>query len=79
MILTEKGKVYTGATNDPKRRWEEHRSGRGAKYFRTDNPRKMVISFWFENRSEAQKKEYLLKQLAPNEKLNLVRKGKCVS
>ena len=44
MILTRKGRLYTGVSTDPERRFIEHLCDpkKGAKFFRSDSPEKIV-------------------------------------
>lgn len=67
--------LYTGYTNDPARRIEEHNSGVGAKYTRGRGPVELVYLEEFSDKSEAMKREYEIKQLSKSEKLELIRKG----
>ncbi len=71
MIRTKKGKLYTGITTDVERRFKEHqRIGKskterkkGAKYFQSDKPVKIVYIEKLSNRSEATKREIKIKKL----------------
>ncbi len=73
MIETEGGRLYTGITTDPSRRFEQHRSGKGgAKFFRTDPPKRICFQQPFPDRSTASKQEYRLKRLSRKEKLALI-------
>ncbi|MFW5790080.1 MAG: GIY-YIG nuclease family protein [Bacillota bacterium] len=67
--------LYTGYTNDPVRRIEEHNSGDGAKYTRGRRPVKLVYLEEFADKSEAMKREYEIKQLSRTNKLELIKKG----
>ncbi|MFW5993998.1 MAG: GIY-YIG nuclease family protein [Halanaerobiaceae bacterium] len=67
--------LYTGYTNDPVRRIEEHNSGDGAKYTRGRRPVKLVYLEEFADKSEAMKREYEIKQLSRTDKLELINKG----
>lgn len=73
IIQTEKNKLYTGITTDIDRRFEEHKSGapKGAKYFRSDRPVKIVRTEKLENRSEASKREAEIKSMTRTQKLKL--------
>ena len=75
MIQTQSGKLYTGISTDVERRYQEHcgelGAGKGAKFFRTDKPRRLVYRESLENRSLASKREYQIKQLTRAEKLKL--------
>lgn len=76
MIETEGGRLYTGISTDPKRRFEQHRSGKGgAKFFRTDPPRRICYLHECVDRSDASRQEYRLKQLSRKQKLQLIEKN----
>ncbi|WP_210396874.1 GIY-YIG nuclease family protein [Motiliproteus sediminis] len=72
IIETEGGRLYTGITTDPQRRFTEHQCGRGAKFFRSDPPRRQVYCCAFPDRSSASREEYRIKQLSRTEKLRLI-------
>ena len=61
--------IYTGITNDLKKRIAAHNAGKGAKYTRGRGPVKLLKKFKFKNKSEAAKEEYAVKQLPASEKL----------
>jgi len=66
------GTLYTGITTDVNRRLSEHNSGKGAKYTRNRRPVALKGLFEAENRSEASKEEYRIKQLTREQKLKLL-------
>jgi putative endonuclease len=66
------GTYYTGWTTDPKRRENQHNSGRGARYTKTRRPVKLVYLEPQPNRSTAQKREIKLKKLSRLQKEALV-------
>ncbi len=68
MILTKKGKIYTGISTDCERRFKQHKSGKGARYFRTDIPLKIIFKDGPFNRSEASKIESAIKKLSSFDK-----------
>lgn len=72
IIETEGGRLYTGITTDLARRFEQHVSGKGARFFRADPPLRMVYSQSHPDRSTASKAEYAVKQLSRKEKLTLI-------
>lgn len=75
IIENEKGYYYTGITTDLDRRFKEHSGGKkGAKFFHTGAPVRMVFSKEFENRSLASKFEYFIKSLSRKEKTDLIKK-----
>lgn len=55
VILTGKEKLYTGISTDPERRFVEHLcdSKKGAKYFRSDSPKKIVYLEEYDTMSQA--------------------------
>lgn len=74
IIQTETGKLYTGITTDIDRRLNEHKKNKGAKYFRLENPHKVVLIELCKDRAEATKRELQIKRFNRNEKLKLIGK-----
>ena len=66
--------LYTGWTTDLEKRVETHNLGKGAKYTRTRLPVELVYYEEFEDKIEAMKREYEIKQLKRTEKLKLIYK-----
>lgn len=64
--------LYTGYTNDLKKRLAAHNSGKGAKYTKSRLPVKMVYSEEYEEKSEAMKREYAIKKLTRKQKEKLI-------
>lgn len=77
VIETEKGLLYTGITNNMIRRFNEHlrtqKGRKGAKFFNFSVPKKLVYIEEVKNRSEATKKEVLIKKMTKLKKLELIR------
>jgi len=74
IIRTLSGKLYTGITNNLKRRLEAHQQRRnGARFFHFSNPEKVIFREEHPNRSEASKREIAIKKLSRQEKLVLVK------
>mgnify|MGYP003681597334 CR=1 FL=1 len=73
MIETAKNKLYTGITLDLERRFEQHKNGTGAKFFRSDSPKKIVYQEIFSSKGEALKREIEIKKLSRKSKLELVK------
>ena len=68
--------LYTGITKDIKRRFNEHQfdNKKASKYCARLRPLKLVYkSSAYENKSDASKEEYRIKQLSHKEKLNLIK------
>ena len=71
ILLTENNTLYCGYTDDVHRRFELHKSGKGAKYTRANKPIKIVYSKEYPNKLEAQHEERRIKNLPRSEKLKL--------
>ncbi|MDF3085284.1 GIY-YIG nuclease family protein [Burkholderia sola] len=63
--------VYTGITTDVAARFDEHASGKGARYTRSRKPRAVLASFALPDRSSASRAEYWVKRLTPTKKREL--------
>ena len=65
--------LYTGGTNDLKKRITSHNAGKGAKYTKARRPVELVYYEEFQTREEAMKREYAIKQLSRKEKEALIK------
>ncbi|MBC8589554.1 GIY-YIG nuclease family protein [Wansuia hejianensis] len=66
--------LYTGYTVDLDKRIQNHNKGLGAKYTRGRIPVELVYYETYNNKSEALKREYSIKQLSKDKKLKLINK-----
>ena len=73
MLLCDDNTIYTGITNDLKKRFENHILGKGAKYLRGRKPLEIVYTENFKNRSMATKREMEIKKLNRREKEILIK------
>ena len=64
--------LYTGWTVDLNRRVKTHNDGKASKYTRARLPVKLVYFENYEDKIQAQKREYAIKQLTRKEKLKLI-------
>lgn len=64
--------LYAGYTIDLDKRLKVHNQGKGAKYTRVRLPVKLVYNEEFENKSDALKREYKIKQLTRKKKEELI-------
>ena len=76
MLRCADNTLYSGYTTDPKKREEVHNLGKGAKYTRVRLPVKIVYLERYEEKSDALKREYALKQLTKAKKEELILKQK---
>jgi len=73
IILSDDQRLYTGITTDMQRRWSQHSSGKaGARFFRGRKPQQLCLIEPHADRSSASKREYAIKQLTREEKLELL-------
>jgi len=66
--------LYTGWTNNLEKRVKAHSNGKGAKYTKSRLPVELVYFEEYENKVEAMRREYAIKQLKRKEKLMLINK-----
>ena len=72
IVKCSDGTYYTGYTNDLEKRLLTHNAGKGAKYTRNRLPVEMVYYEEYEEKSEAMKREYAIKQLTRKQKEKLI-------
>ena len=72
IIECRDGTLYTGITTDIKRRFSEHKSGKGGAYTRSKGVRKILYTEKYKNRSLASKRESEIKKLRRDKKLALM-------
>jgi putative endonuclease len=75
IILCSDDTLYAGITTDLQRRFAQHTSGRGAKYFRGRRPLEVVYQESGHTRSSASRRELEIKTLTRPEKINLISSG----
>lgn len=67
------GSLYTGISNDVRKRIENHNSGNGAKYTKGRLPVKLVHTEKLSSKSEASIREAELKKLSRDNKIKLIK------
>jgi len=76
IILCKNGGLYTGIATDVKRRFIEHKIGKGSSYTKANKPVKILYTEEHPNRSSALKREVQIKRWRRKEKLDLIKFGK---
>lgn len=66
------GTLYTGWTNDIKKRLLAHNAGRGAKYTKPRLPVEIVYLEHAATKEDAMRREYVIKQMTRAQKLKLI-------
>lgn len=72
MLKCSDGSLYTGWTNDFKKRLKTHNSGKGAKYTRSRLPAVPVYVEFLPNKMLATKREAAIKKLNRSKKHQLI-------
>ena len=72
MLRCSNDYFYTGWTNDFIKRMSAHQKGTGANYTRAFVPRAVVYVEVFETKSEAMKKEALIKKMTRSQKEEMI-------
>ncbi len=65
-------KLYTGIAKDVESRFLQHQRGKGARFTRAHPPESIAYCESVATRSDALKREYAVKQLSHQQKLQLV-------
>ena len=69
------GSLYTGYTDDLQKRLAKHNAGEAAKYTRSRRPCELQYYEEFDNKSDAMKREYYIKNsLTREQKLKLIKR-----
>jgi len=72
MVLCSDNSLYTGYTDNLKRRMEAHNNGKGAKYTKARLPVELVYWEKYSTKQKAMQQEYAIKQLTRAQKLKLL-------
>lgn len=70
------GSLYTGWTNDLEKRLQAHNAGTASKYTRTRRPVELAYFEEHETKEEAMSREWHIKQLSREKKMELINGGK---
>ena len=72
IVETCDGTLYTGYSDDPFKREKIHNSGKGAKYTKSRLPVKLLYYEEFEYKSDAMKREHVIKKLTRKQKWDMI-------
>lgn len=72
MVRCKDDSLYTGWTTHLEERIRTHNDGHGAKYTKSRRPVELVYHEIFDNKSEALKREYAIKQMSRSQKLKMI-------
>ena len=74
ILQCKDGSLYTGSTNNYKRRFLEHKEGEGAKYTRAKGAEKIIYVEKCATRNEALRRESQIKSWKRKKKLEFIEK-----
>jgi putative endonuclease len=72
ILRCKDGSYYTGHTKDIKKRFEQHKNGRGCRYTRLHEPKELVYIEKFKSLSVAIKRERQIKTFGHERKSQLI-------
>ncbi len=72
ILICGDGTLYTGWTNNLEHRLAAHNAGKGGKYTRSRLPVRLAYYEEFNDKTEAQSREWHIKRLSRKEKLRLI-------
>lgn len=72
MLLCNDKTFYTGTSNDVEKRVATHNAGKGAKYTKVRRPVQLMYTEELNNKSEALKREIVIKKLTRAQKETLL-------
>lgn len=72
VLACRNGRLYTGISTDPARRFAQHLAGKGAMFTRLNPPERLLGSRPCADRSSALRLEYEIKQMSVDDKRRLV-------
>jgi len=72
ILLCEDGSFYTGISNNVKKRFLEHKNGKGGYYTRSHKPIRLVYSEELSTHSEALKREAEIKDWSREKKIRIL-------
>jgi len=75
LVLCKNKSIYTGITNNPKRRFSEHSTGKGGKHTKMYPAVEILRTEEYKTKTEALKREKQIKGWRREKKINLIKYG----
>lgn len=72
VIFCGDGSLYTGISDDPQRRFQEHLAGKGGRYTRSHKPVRFVYKEQVKDKREALRREMEIKSWSRREKMEIL-------
>ena len=73
ILLCSDGSFYTGVSNNPQKRFLDHKSGKGGRYTRSHKPSKIIYLEKFFTKKEALSREKEIKAWSRSKKIQILR------
>lgn len=73
ILLCEDGSFYTGYSNNPQKRFSDHKNGKGGHYTRSHKPIKQIYLEKLSTKSEALKRERQIKSWSRSKKNEILK------
>ena len=72
IILCLDNSFYTGVSNNPQKRFLDHKNGKGGRYTRSHKPIKMIFQESYSNKTDALKRERQIKGWSRSKKIKIL-------
>lgn len=72
VLLCKDNSLYIGISNNPAKRFLEHKKGMGGRYTRSRKPLKIIYSGKLSTQSEALKREFEIKSWSRKKKISIL-------
>ncbi|OWJ94028.1 hypothetical protein B6S59_14425 [Pseudomonas sp. A46] len=73
LVRAENGALYCGISDDPQRRFAQHRSGKGARFFHSSPAQALVFVETCADKGEALRREIVIKRMKKPAKEALIK------
>lgn len=73
VLLCSDGSLYSGSSNNPSARFEDHKNGEGGRYTRSHKPIKLLYTEQYDSRSAALKREIEIKGWSREKKIRILK------
>jgi len=72
ILLCSDKSFYTGVSNNPQKRFLDHKNGKGGRYTRSHKPIKMIFQESYSNKTDALKRERQIKGWSRSKKIKIL-------
>lgn len=72
ILLCKDKSLYTGISNNPQKRFIDHKNGKGGRYTRPHKPSRIIHLERYQNKSDALKRENEIKSWSREKKIKIL-------